>query len=68
MDKKLPKAEIFSQWLANDGDWLQVCYSTGLRVITSDSSLSRHRLMTKTEIEKKFVNPGLQQTPYMYDL
>ena len=50
---------MFTQWLSHDGDWLQVCYTTGLRQITSNSTVNRYRLMTRTEIEAKFVNPKI---------
>ena len=48
------KSDLFSTWLANDGDWLEVTYAVGLRVRTSDSVRQCQRLMTRAEIEAKF--------------
>ena len=48
------KTELFSLWLAHDGDWLEVAYSCGLKIRTADTVLNRYRLMSRLEIEAKF--------------
>ena len=50
------KCDLFSTWLANDGDWVEVTYAVGLRVRTSDSVRQCQRLMTRAEIEAKFTD------------
>ena len=48
------KTGIFKSWLEKGGDWLEVCYSTGLKVRSKDSTSSSHALFSRKEIHAKF--------------
>ncbi len=60
---KTPKGQLFSNWMAHDGDWLEVAYTLKLKRRTVDSSRNVHRLMTKVEIQEKFKNQSPKQSP-----
>ena len=48
------KGDLFKLWVKHAGDWLEVCYSSGLRVRTNDSAESMYKLWTRKDIENKF--------------
>ena len=48
------KGELFKLWMKHAGDWMEVCYTTGLRIRTNESADSQYRLWSRAEIETKF--------------
>ena len=43
------KGDLFKLWVKHAGDWLEVCYSSGLRVRTNDSAESMYKLWTRKD-------------------
>ena len=56
------QGELFKLWIKNAGDWMEVCYETGIKTRDTQSSNSVYKLVSKAEIVAKFGDPGLGST------
>ncbi len=52
------QGELFKLWVKNDGNWLEICYETGIKTRNIESTNSKYRLQSRSEIETKFGDKG----------
>ena len=57
----MSKTTLFQIWQEKKGDWMEVCFSTGLKIRTINNTESKHHLVTRAQLMTKYDDATIVQ-------